>query len=207
MEYNTARGDMEYREYGRSIKKIIENICNYPDGEEKNVAARAIVYAMAQVSGMSVKDDVSYHKLWDHLMILSEFKLEKAWPFQPEELTALKERSQKVENHTDSRIPYKNDKISNRYYGAYLEKMLKKMKETPDGEEYQALSELIAQQAKRSYLVWNGELADDNIVVDQISRISGDERLGEKLKDQAIVVPNNTLPIESTGSKKKKKKK
>ena len=66
---------------------------------------------------------------------------------------------------------------------------------------------LVAQQAKRSYLVWNGELSDDNIVVEQMVRISGDERLREYLIDKPIVVPPNTLPIETAPSKKKKKRK
>lgn len=207
MEYNTTRGDMEYREYGRTIKKIIEKVSNYPDGEQKDMASHAIVYAMSQVSGMSVKDDVSYHKLWDHLMVLSSFRLEKAWPFTEEELESLKQRAQNTNHKSTERLSYKNDEMKSRYYGIYLEKMLQKMKDIPDGEEYQTLSTLLSQQAKRSYLVWNGELADDNIVVDQISRISGDERLKETLRDNPINVPANTLPIEPVTQKKKKKKK
>ena len=138
MEYNTSRGDLEYREYGRTINKVIDNVCNYPDGEKKNTATRAIVYMMAQVAGISVKDDLSYHKLWDHLMILSEFRLQQAWPFTPQELQQLKERIASGDQHQHGRLTYSNNKITTRYYGANLEKMLHKMKEMPNGEEYDA---------------------------------------------------------------------
>lgn len=207
MEYNTNRGDMMFREYGRTIKKIIDNVCATPESEERKEAACAIVTSMAQVSGVSLRDDVAYHKLWDHLMILSDFQLESAWPFEQTELDQLKERHSGESNLKAERLPYKNTAIGCRHYGEYLESMLKHLKDIPDGEEYKALLTLVAQQAKRSYLVWNGELSDDNIVVEQMARISGDERVMAYLKDKPITVPNNTLPVETTPVKKKKKRK
>ena len=205
MDYNTNRGDMLYREYGRTITKIIEEVCAAPDGASKEEATRAIVYVMSQVAGVSIKDDVSYHKLWDHLMVLSDFRLEKSWPFTAEELELLKQKNAKKNEKPEKRLPYKDEKISIRQYGAYLESMMKKLPSTPEGDEYDALVTLIAQQTKRSYLAWNGELADDNIIVDHIARISGDGRVVEKLRNKRIVVPSNTLPVDVMQPKKKQK--
>ena len=42
---------MLYREYGRTIEKIIEKVCATPESEERNEAARAIVTSMAQIAG------------------------------------------------------------------------------------------------------------------------------------------------------------
>ena len=207
MEYNTARCDMEYREYGRTIKKIVESVCSYPDGEQKDEATRAIVYSMALVANVSVKDDIAYHKLWDHLMVLSSFRLDHAWPFSEEELQELKKRVLTDEQMPAERLAYKNDQISSRYFGANLEKMLKKLKNFPDGEEYENLVNLVAQQTKRDFLVWNGELADDNIIVDNMERLSGDPRVGKLLRDKEIIVPQNTLPVDTTTNRKKKRKK
>ena len=198
---------MLYREYGRSITKVIEQVSVQPDGEKKDEAARAVVYAMSMVAGMSVKDDVAYHKLWDHLMVMSHFRLEHAWPFPAEELAELKLRAQQSNETVRPRLPYKDKRIQNRQYGAYLEDMICKLKDTPDGEEYDAMLQQVSQQAKRSYLVWNGELSDDNIIVEHISRLSGDPRVMERLVDKKIVVPPNTLPTDIMQSKKKKKKK
>ncbi|MBR3959496.1 MAG: DUF4290 domain-containing protein [Bacteroidales bacterium] len=207
MEYNTKRGDMMYREYGRTIKKLIDKVCDLTEDDKRDEAAKSLVYVMGQVGGMSVKDEVQYRKLWDHLMIMSEFRLAKSWPFGEEELEQLRKRADEESSKPKTRLQYKNVKIENRQYGEYLEKMMKKLNEVPDGEEYDALSALMAQQAKRDYLVWNGELAEDNIVIDQMTRMSGDARVGERLRDKAIDVPLNTLPTDITPTKKKKKKK
>lgn len=207
MEYNTQRGDMQYREYGRSVKKIIESVCELPDGETKDEAAKGIVSMMAVVSGLSLRDDVSYHKLWDHLMVMSDFKLSSAWPFGEEELVKLQNRQNEEGNSGKERLPYKSTKVSSRHYGEYVEAMLHSLKAMPDGEEYNDLVNLVAQQAKRDYLVWNGELSDDNIIVEYMVRVSGDSRIDALLRDQPITVNSVSMPVESTTPKKKKKKK
>lgn len=196
-----------FREYGRSVKKIVDDVCNLPEGETKNNAARAVITMMGMVGGLSLRDDVSYHKLWDHLMLMSDFRLAEAWPFPTEELESLKARHSVDESETRERLPYKNASIGVRQYGEYLQSMLEHLKEVPDGEEYKSLVTLVAQQAKRDYLVWNGELSDDNIIVDQMVRLSGDSRIEGLLRDKPIVVPNGTLPVETATPKKKKKKK
>ena len=207
MEYNTKRGDMQFREYGRSVKKIIENVCSLPEGNTKTEAAQGIVTMMALVSGVSLRDDVSYHKLWDHLMVMSDFQLKSAWPFDAEELEALENRQKEQQDDKKERLSYKDKTIASRHYGEYLESMLHNLKEMPDGNEYNELVTLLAQQAKRDYLVWNGELADDNIIVDYMVRVADDSRINDLLRDKPIVLPNGTLPVETTSSKKKKKKK
>lgn len=207
MEYNTKRGDMMFREYGRSVKKIIDDVCELPDGDTKKEASQAIITMMGLVSGLSLRDDVSYHKLWDHLMLMSDFKLASAWPFEAKELETLKERNSGEKQEERERLPYKSGEIKIRQYGEYLQSMLKNLSEVPDGEEYNELVKLIAQHAKRDYLVWNGELSDDNIIVDQMVRMSGDERVEMLLRDRPIDVPNGTMPIDIISSKKKKKKK
>ena len=198
---------MLYREYGRSIHKLIDNVCEIPEDEKKDEAVKSLVFVMAQISGMSVKDDMQYKKLWDHLMIMSGFKLEKSWPFGEDELEQLKVRASSETTKPEERLQYKSELIANRQYGEYLEKMMKKLKDVPDGDEYNELTTLLAEQAKRDYLVWNGELAEDNIVVEQMARISGDERVGERLRDKEINVPSTTLPTDVMQTKKKKKKK
>ena len=205
--YNTERDSIIISEYGRNMQEMIRHLMEIEDRQKRTEAARFIISVMAQMNPQ-VKESGDYvHKLWDHLMIMSGFVLESAWPFGQEELAQLKERHETTENSKAEKLPYKDRTIGSRHYGEYLESMLHHLKDIPDGEEYRMLVTLVAQQAKRSYLVWNGELSDDNIVVEQMVRISGDERLREYLIDKPIVVPPNTLPIETAPSKKKKKRK
>ncbi len=207
MEYNTKRGDLQYREYGRNVRKMIDYVCTMPESDKKNSAVKVVVAMMGQVSGVSMRDDVMVHKIWDHLMVMSAFQLESCWPYSPEDLEALKQRAKEVDDMPRKRLPYKNSNISRRHYGSNLESMMRKMKEMPDGEEYQTLAVLLAQQAKRSYLVWNGDLSDDDIVVNQMVETSDDTRIADKLMHKGIYVPHGTLPVDLMNGKKKKKKK
>lgn len=197
---------MSFREYGRTIEKIVEQICGLPDGEKKTEAAKAIVYAMSQVSGVSVKDDAGYRKMWDHLMCMSSFRLECAWTFTAEELEDLKRRAISEGSKPEERLPYRDEVIKSRQYGVNLENMIKSLKSIEDGEEYNYLVTIIAQQAKRDYMTWNGDLQDDKIIVEMMVKLSGDERVRTVLGDNPIAVSSDTLPSENKTGKKKKKK-
>lgn len=207
MEYNTQRGEMMFREYGRSMEKLIQNVCLMDDNEKKKEAAKAVVYSMSIVSGVSIKDDLSYHKLWDNLMVMSSFRLESAWPYTQEELDKLKERASVEEEKPKEHLPYRNSKIRIRQYGANLDAMMCRLKEMPFDDEYRELVKLIAEQTKRSYLAWNGDLSDDAIIVDHVARLSDDERVREVMKDKKIVVQPGSIPSDIVEKKKKKKKK
>jgi len=210
MEYNTKRGDMMYREYGRNVVKMIDYVCGIEDDNKRSRAVGAVVDMMARVSGVSVNDNVATHKIWDHLMVLSSFRLEAEWPYEAEELADLKKRAQEgTDNEPIAKLAYNNKQISNRLYGAYLERMMKELGKIEDGEEYEELATLVAQQAKRNYLVWNGELSDDDIIVSQMEEVSGDSRVKPLLKGKVISVPTGSMPTdaERNGRKKKKKKK
>ncbi len=210
MEYNTKRSNLLYREYGRNVKKMIEYVCAIENEEKRSRAVVAVADMMARVAGVSINDSVSAHKIWDHLMVMSEFKLDGDWPYGAEELTELKKRTQEGGEYKQTeRLAYNNSHISNRLYGAYLEQMMKKLGNIEEGEEYEALITLVAQQAKRNYLVWNGELSDDDIVVNQMAKVSGDPRVEALLKGKGITVFSGSLPTdaERNGKRKKKKKK
>lgn len=210
MEYNTKRGDLLYREYGRNVVKMIDYVCNIEEEEKCAQAVGAVVDMMARVAGVSLNDNVASHKIWDHLMIMSAFKLEKEWPYSEEELAELKKRALEGNDERQSvKLAYNNAMMENRLYGSNLEKMMKKLGQVEDEAEFETLTNLVAQQAKRNYLVWNGELSDDDIVVNHISEVSGDDRVAPLLKGKIITVPNGSLPSETerNGKKKKKKKK
>lgn len=207
MDYNTQRGEMTYREYGRSVEKLIQNVCLMEDGEKKSEAAKAVVYSMSIVSGVSIKDDLSYRKLWDHLMILSSFRLEKTWPYTEEELERLKQRASSEDERPKEHLPYRNSRIRIRQYGANLDAMMCRLKEMAYDDEYRELVTLIVEQTKRSYLAWNGELSDDSIIVDHVARLSDDERVREVMSGKKIVVQPGSIPFEVVEKKKKKKKK
>ncbi len=89
MEYNTTREKLVIPEYGRNVQKLIEYTIKLEDKDERTRMAYLIVNIMAQMNPQ-VKDSGDYkRKLWDHMIIISDFKLDvdSPYPFpSPEKL-------------------------------------------------------------------------------------------------------------------------
>jgi hypothetical protein len=81
MEYNTARPKMLIPEYGRNVQKMIDFAIELPSREERNKAARAIIEVMGQLNPHLRDTDDYRHKLWTHLFIMSDFKIDVESPY------------------------------------------------------------------------------------------------------------------------------
>ena len=81
MEYNTQREKLKIIDYGRNVVKLIEFAKTIEDRDKRNKVANIIINVMSQVNA-TAKDCVDYeHKLWDHLMILSNYELDVDCPY------------------------------------------------------------------------------------------------------------------------------
>ena len=76
MEYNTTRNSLVIPEYGRNIHKMIAYAISVDDREERNHVARSIVKVMGQVKPQFKEADDFIQSLWDHMIIISDFKLD-----------------------------------------------------------------------------------------------------------------------------------
>ncbi len=164
MEYNTQRSKLKITDYGRNIVKLIEFVKTVEDRDKRNKMAEIIVNVMSQVNA-TAKDCADYkHKLWDHLMILSNYELDVDCPY-----TITKDTSV---NFTPKPLKYKNHRIKYRCYGKNMEAIINKTVEYPEGEEKKCLVELIAHQLKRSYLTWNIDTVDDGLIYQHLDELS-----------------------------------
>jgi len=99
------------------------------------------------------------HKLWDHLAIMSDFKLDIDYPYDPP--------SPEFFNTPPLRIPYDNNSIKYRHYGKTIEFLIEKASVHEDEKERELLIKLIANHMKKSYVMWNKEsVTDDKILID-----------------------------------------
>ena len=81
MEYNSERSDLIIPEYGRNIHNMVDYALTIEDREERNKVVKAIISVMGQLFPY-LRDIVDYnHKLWDHLYIMSDFKLDVDSPY------------------------------------------------------------------------------------------------------------------------------
>ena len=104
------------------------------------------------------------HILWDHLAIMSDFKLDIDYPYEVVQKENLYSRP--------PRLPYNNSRIRYRHYGKMLERMIQKATEYPQGAERDQLIRLLATQMKKSFLTWNKESVDDRKIFKDLAEFS-----------------------------------
>ncbi len=191
MDYNTTRNQLIISEYGRNIQKMIEYTVGIEDREKRTQAAHVIVNVMAQMNSQ-VKETVDYEqKLWDHLHLISDFKLDVDCPFPPPTRKSMEAKP--------DRVPYQDNNIKFKHYGKNLEKIIEKAIEYEDGEEKNAFIQTIANHLKKSYLNWNRDSVNDELILKHLEMLS-DGKL--KLPENARLI--STGEVVARAPKKKK---
>ncbi len=190
MDYNTTRDKLIIKEYGRNIQKLIQSAIQIEDKEKRTEYAKMIVSVMGTMNP-GIRDSGDFrHKLWDHLHIMADFKLDVDSPYPPP--------SQDTLNKKPEPLQYKNSHIRYRMYGVNIVGMIQKAVEYEEGEEKDALIKTIANHMKKSYLTWNRDSVSDDLIAEQLKILSGGKLL---LKDDMKL--NSTSEILSRNRKKK----
>ena len=166
-------------EYGRHIQKMVDYCLTIEDREERNKYAQTIIVAMGQVNPVG-KDTPHYkQKLWDHLYIISDYKLDVDFPF-PKPV---------------------------REYGTFLEALVKKVASMQEGEEKQNHIHELAQHMKKLYLQYNINTCDETILRNHINILSeGKITLGEdfQFKSNKELLGMKKKPQNNNKNNKKK---
>jgi len=164
MEYNSQRSKMNISEYGRNIQKMIEHIMSVEDREKRNQLAKATIQVMGQLNPHLRDVNDFKHKLWDHLFIMSDFKLDVDSPYPIPSRETLKKKPE--------RLSYASNNITFRHYGRHIERMIEKAKDFPEGEEKEALVKMVANHLKKSYLTWNRDAVTDEEIASHLAKLS-----------------------------------
>lgn len=184
MEYNTQKRVLPLPEYGRSIQNMVDHALSIEDRAERQRCANTIINIMGNMFP-HLRDVPDFkHKLWDHLAIMADFKLDIDSPY---ELI----RKDNLYTKPDA-IPYPSSKIRYRHYGRTLEKLIKKAAEYPEGEEKKQLVALVANHMKKSFMAWNKENVDDRKIFEDLSdytngTIKLDEETMKLMETKAIL--------------------
>ena len=165
MQYNTQQKKMPLPEYGRSIQNMVDYALTIEDRAERQRCANTIINIMG---GMfpHLRDVPDFkHKLWDHLAIMSDFKLDIDYPYEIIRKDNL--------NTAPNPVPYPYTKIRYRHYGRTLEVLIEKACELPEGDEKNNLVALICNHMKKDYMTWNKDTVEDNKIADDLAELSG----------------------------------
>ena len=191
-DYNTSRKKLVLPEYGRNIQKMVDYIMNTEDRIERNRLTQALINVMGNLNP-HLRDIHDFkHKLWDHIAIMSEFKLDIDYPYAVPVPETFQEKPRIV--------PYPQSAIRYKHYGKILENMIGYACNMPENDERRALIQIIANHMKKSYLTWNREAVDDQVIVNDLGVLSkGKIKLDDSYKLE------ETREILNKGKKKKDK--
>ena len=167
MEYNTNRTKLLMPEYGRNIQQMVEYCKSIPSKDERNEVAKTIVEFMGQ-RNPHLRDEENYkHKLWDHLYILADYDLDvdAPYPFPTREGLAQK----------PNRMDYPSFENEYKFYGKSILQLIDKAIELEEGEEKEALIQVIANNMKKSYNVYNKEHVQDEVIFRHLKELSQDK--------------------------------
>jgi len=164
MEYNTQKTQLHLPEYGRIIQQLVERCKELSTKEERSEMAMAIIDFMGQ-RNPQLRDEENYkHKLWDHLFILANYELDVDSPYPFPTREQLAEKPQKME--------YPKLQGDFKFYGKSILQLIEKAIELETGDEKEALIEVIANNMKKSYNVYNKEHVTDDVIFRHLKELS-----------------------------------
>lgn len=164
MDYNTQRKHLALPEYGRHIQQMVDQLLEIEDREQRNKTAKAIIAIMGNMNPHLRDINDFKHKLWDHLHIMSDFLLDIDSPYPKPLAEVIYEKPQQV--------PYPSHPIKHKHYGRSISQMIDKAIQMEEGEQKEALTRLIANHMKKSYLIWNKDSVSDEDIIRDVAELS-----------------------------------
>ena len=163
-DYNTRRPRLIIPEYGRHVQRMVEHCMAVDDRAERTRLAKAIIQVIGRLNPQLRNSENADRTLWDHLYIMSEFKLDVDGPYPkptPEELESKPER-----------VPYPKQEVRFGHYGKLVERTIAACCALPDGPEKEAATVQVANLMKRQFLAWNRDSVGDGVIVKDLTELS-----------------------------------
>jgi Domain of unknown function (DUF4290) len=164
MEYNTTRNHLVMREYGRHIQKMVEYLLTIEDKEKRQKNAHAMIELMGFLNPHLKNVEDFRHKLWDHLFLIADFKLDVESPYPIPTRETLKS------NPKPLRYPKRYPKFS--HLGKNLEVVINKALKEENPEKKLGFANAVAYYMKLAYNNWHKELVHDDAIQSELTSIT-----------------------------------
>ncbi len=180
-----SRKGIVWKEYGRNVQKIVDHILTIDDKEKRTHYANICIELMRQLNP-STKDAQDHTtKLWDHIFIMSNFKLDVEAPYPMPDPSILGKKP--------NIVPYTNHRLAYKHYGRNIELVVKEVQAMEDGSDKDDAVIYLARLMKKSYMTWNKENVEDQVILQHLKELSkgklsldADKVQNEKLLDIQI---------------------
>ncbi|MAQ47282.1 MAG: methionyl-tRNA formyltransferase [Flavobacteriales bacterium] len=174
MKYNTELSPLIIPEYGRHIHSMANSLLEIKDSNKRNKQALVLINIMGNLNP-HLRDTEEYkHKLWDHLFIMCQNKLEIDAPYPKPKLEKTANQTNRIDN-TQGSVKYK-------HYGKLIIELIKEAVKVSDEKLKKYLLNHIAQQMKRSYLNWNQSNVQDSQIWTDLEYFANEELDLDKTK-------------------------
>lgn len=164
LDYNTQREKLILPEYGREVQKMVDYAVTLENKEERQRCAETIIGIMERMFPQS-SENVDYEqKLWDHLAIMSNFRLDIDYPVDINEAKSILKKPQPM--------GYPKQKNPIKHYGSMMFELFDKLKGMEPGPERDELARLTANQMKRNLMQWSHGSSDDEKIASDLARFT-----------------------------------
>ncbi len=165
MIYNTRREAIIMKEYGRSMQRYVDFAKKLPTKEQRQIAADNIISMMGTLNPQIKLTQDYKEKLWSQLFAMANFELDVDSPY-PIPTCATDARI------IPANIPYPRSNIRMKHYGKNIETLITKAAKMEDGEQKEALVQLIANFMKMSYKNWSNEEVSNELIKEDLRNLS-----------------------------------
>jgi len=167
MEYNTTRNQMVMREYGRHVQKMIEHLLSIEDPERRQRNSQAVIELMGFLNPHLRNVEDFRHKLWDHLFLISDFKLDVKSPYPIPTRETLKAKPKPL------KYPKRYPKFS--HLGKNLEVVIQKALKEQNPDKKLGFANAVAYYMKLAYSNWHKEMVHDDAIQSELSNITDNQ--------------------------------
>lgn len=165
--YNATRDKLILPEYGRNVISMVNALLEISDRDERTRQAQIVIDVMGNINP-TLRDSNDYkHKIWDHLFILADFKLDIDSPYEIPSREALRLRPEKIE--------YTHHHFTHKQYGNNVREVIKVLCENGNKDEIVPIAVDIAKFMKQKSFEYNKEYPSNEVVLNDIRKFSGDE--------------------------------
>ena len=152
------------REYGRHIQKMIEHLLSIEDPDRRQANSQAVIELMGFLNPHLKNVEDFRHKLWDHLFLISDFKLEVKSPYPIPTKETLKAKPKPL--HYPKRYP----KFS--HLGKNLEVVINKALKEENPDKRLGFANAVAYYMKLAYNNWHKEIVHDDAIQSELTGIT-----------------------------------
>src|SRR6201995_3209181 len=164
MEYNTTRNHLIMREYGRHIQRMIEYLLTIEDPAVREKNAAVVIELMGFLNPHLKNVEDFRHKLWDHLFLISDFKLQVSSPYPIPTRETLRARPEPL------KYPKRYPKLA--HMGKNLELVINKALAEENPDKRNGFANAVAYYMKLAYNNWHKETVHDDAIQSELSQIT-----------------------------------